>query len=453
MKEHDAPVIVIPSEKVPVVRTVDLCVIGGSCTGVFAAVRAARLGKSVCLLEQSGLLGGVATQDFVSVWHSLYDTGKTRQIIGGLTVEVLERLKRRGACRGEFASWSTMNTDELAIELDALVSAEKNLHVMLHSSYLSPIMSEDGKRVEAVVGFNKSGKFAIRARFFIDASGDGLLCRDAGVPMWTSPTPQPPTACCRLENAELFQRGNWKELIARHRAELPNLPCGYAWGKFVPGSSIYMLAGTRVLNCRCEDADELTRAEMESRRQIRALLDMAAKEAPETKVNLVGLPSAIGIREGLHIESMARVSGEDLLFRRVPVEQTIGCGTYTVDIHHPDSDRIEFYRLDGSHTVYGADMVEKQDRWLPEGEILPWYNIPMKALIPREKENLVAAGRMIDADRMAFGALRVMVNLNQCGEAAGVAASLCLDRGISAQQLEIPEVRAELRRGGSILPD
>ena len=43
--------------------------------------------------------------------------------------------------------------------------------------------------------------------------------------------------------------------------------------------------------------------------------------------------------------------------------------------------------------------------------------------------------------------------MNQCGEAAGVAASLCLDRGISAQQLEIPEVRAELRHGGSILPN
>ena len=223
MKNHDAPVIVIPSEKVPVVRSVDVCVIGGSCTGVFAAVRAARLGKSVCLLEQSGLLGGVATQDFVSVWHSLYDTGKTRQIIGGLTAEVLERLKRRGACRGEVAGWSLLNTDELAIELDELVSAEKNLSVMLHSSYLSPLMSEDGKRVEAVVGFKKSGKFAIRARFFVDASGDGLLCRDAGVPMWTSPTPQPPTACCRLENAELFQRGNWKELIARYRAEFPDL--------------------------------------------------------------------------------------------------------------------------------------------------------------------------------------------------------------------------------------
>ena len=103
--------------------------------------------------------------------------------------------------------------------------------------------------------------------------------------------------------------------------------------------------------------------------------------------------------------------------------------------------------------MYGADVVEKKDRWLPEGEVLPWYNIPMKALIPREKENLIAAGRMIDADRMAFGALRVMVNLNQCGEAAGVAASLCLDRGASIQQLDIPEVRAELRRGGSILPD
>lgn len=60
---------------------------------------------------------------------------------------------------------------------------------------------------------------------------------------------------------------------------------------------------------------------------------------------------------------------------------------------------------------------------------------------------------MIDADRKAFGALRVMVNLNQCGEAAGVAASLCLDRSRPVQKTDIAEVRAELNRGGSLLPD
>lgn len=454
MTEKTIPEILIPAEKVPVKITADICVIGGSCTGVFAAVRAARLGKKVVLLERTGKFGGVATLDFVGIWHSLYDFEGKRQIIGGLTGEVLEQLEKRNARKGEQNGWSAINTEELTLVLDDLAAAEKNISVLLHTSYLSPVMSDDGRKVQAVVLFNKSGRFAVRADFFIDASGDGLLCRDAGVPMWTSQFPQPPTACCRLANAGVLRNAkDLKEMIERNRNEFPDLPGGYSWGMDIPGSSLYMLAGTRVLNCRCEDADEITRAELESRRQIRAMIDMVRKEAPDSNLSLQGLPSEIGIREGLHIQSLARAEGDALLFRLTPAEETIGCGTYPVDIHHTDSDRIEFFQLSGIHDVYRSHVLETRSRWLPEGETLSYYRIPMKAMIPVKIENLIAAGRMIDADRKAFGALRVMVNLNQCGEAAGVAASLCLDRGRAAQKTDIAEVRAELNRGGSLLPD
>ena len=338
--------------------------------------------------------------------------------------------------------------------LDDYVTAEKNISVLLHTSYLSPVMSENGEKVQAVVLFNKSGRFAVQADFYIDASGDGLLCRDAGVPMWTSPSPQPPTACCRFENAGVFRNAkDLKEMIERNRKDFPDLPSGYSWGMGIPGSSIYMLAGTRVLNCKCEDADEITRAEIESRRQIRAMIDMVRKEVPDSNLSLQGLPSEIGIREGLHIQSLARADGDDLLFRHTPTEETIGCGTYMIDIHHTDSDRIEFFRLSGVHDVFRSHILESHSRWLPEGEILSYYRIPMKSIIPVKVENLISAGRMIDADRKAFGALRVMVNLNQCGEAAGGAASLCLDRSRQVQKTDISEIRAELKRGGSILPE
>jgi hypothetical protein len=37
--------------KLPVISEVDICVLGGSCTGVFAAVRASRLGSKVAIVE------------------------------------------------------------------------------------------------------------------------------------------------------------------------------------------------------------------------------------------------------------------------------------------------------------------------------------------------------------------------------------------------------------------
>ena len=64
-------------------------------------------------------------------------------------------------------------------------------------------------------------------------------------------------------------------------------------------------------------------------------------------------------------------------------------------------------------------------------------------------QNFIAAGRMLNADMGAFGALRVMVNLNQIGEAAGVAAYLSIHHGQSVQELDGVEVARTLSRGGS----
>ncbi len=448
----------IPASTMPVKYHADICVIGGSCTGVFAAVRAARLGKKVVLLERSGKFGGVATLGLVNIWHSLYDYMGKEQIIGGLTWEILERLEKYGAVSDfrdrEYVKIHgiKLNTEELTLELDALVAAEKNIQVCFHTDYEMPILSGDGKRVQAIVALDKNGRFGIQAEYYVDATGDGLLCRDAGVPMWTAEAPQPPTSCCHLENWQKLQLHRLKELFEKYRADIPGLPCGYAWSSTIPGSSRLMLAGTRVLNCHCENAEDITRAEMEARSQIRAMLDMFRREYPDACLSLSGLPSAIGIREGLHIHSIGQATGLDLLHNGVPKEKTVGCATYPVDIHCPWNDQIEFYQLDGRHVVWRSQSIVKEERWLPEGEYLPFYRIPLKALIPEKLENVIAAGRMIDADSMAFGALRVMVNLNQCGEAAGTAAVLCLeDNHGSVQNIDCSRLRKILRQGGSIL--
>jgi glycerol-3-phosphate dehydrogenase len=50
-----------PSRATKVIGDYDICVVGGSATGVFAAVRAARLGARVAIIENNGFFGGVAT--------------------------------------------------------------------------------------------------------------------------------------------------------------------------------------------------------------------------------------------------------------------------------------------------------------------------------------------------------------------------------------------------------
>ena len=114
-----------PADKsIPVINQVDICVVGGSCTGVFAALRAARSGARVAIIEKQNSFGGVATNGLVNIWHSLYDTEKKKQIIAGLTMEVIDRLSKRDAViysREDKKGHFTLNTQELKIELDEMV--------------------------------------------------------------------------------------------------------------------------------------------------------------------------------------------------------------------------------------------------------------------------------------------------------------------------------------------
>ena len=146
-----------PSRETPVVHECDLCVVGGSCTGVFAAVRAARLGLNVALIEQNILLGGMATAAQVNEWHSLDDTSGETQIIGGLTVEVLDRLRKLGmvseGSHRHCGGFSFFNSAELAMELDVLIR-ENRIRLFLKASCVAA--AREGNKVTAAIIEDKS---------------------------------------------------------------------------------------------------------------------------------------------------------------------------------------------------------------------------------------------------------------------------------------------------------
>ena len=134
-------------KKLPVINDVEICVLGGSCTGTFAAVRAARLGARVAIVEKQNAFGGVATNALVNVWHTLYDTEFKRQIIAGLTEETIERLSRRQAILHTSKSPSSayrFNSQELKIELDELIM-ESGITPYLHTLFSEPVLDNDGR--------------------------------------------------------------------------------------------------------------------------------------------------------------------------------------------------------------------------------------------------------------------------------------------------------------------
>jgi len=436
------------TEDVPVIEEADICVLGGSCTGVFAAIRAARLGARVVLVEKQNHFGGTAT--ITCTWHNLYDTEFKRQIIAGLTQELTGRLAKRGAVNiinGSPHKGFEFSPGELKVALDEMV-LEAKVRPHLHTVFSAPVV-QDGRLVAALVE-SKSGRGAIRARMFIDATGDGDLCSRLGLPEYRYDAILPPTTCAFLANWTSMKGVNLGAEVRKHGKEF-RLPEGFIWGSLLPGSDVYMLAGTRVSGVDCADARDRTHAEIEGRRQVRAMMDIVKQYHPECGVVLHDFPSSIGIRDTRHIRCRYQLTGDDVL-RGKRFDDAIANGSYRVDVHHQQKPGITLKYLDGTQEYCRPGYGTEKGRWREETDTNPtFYQVPLRSLIPARHDNLILAGRMLDADQEAFGAVRVMVNTNQMGEAAGVAAFLAVSQNKAIAAVEPQAVRKRLAAGGSIV--
>jgi hypothetical protein len=410
----------MPARNIPIVETCDVCVIGGSCTGVFAAVRAADMGAKVVLIERQNAFGGVASSSLVNVWHPLESRSGDQQVIGGLTRVVVDRLKAIGAL-GYRPDGMTLNTQELKIELDRLV-LDAGVCCYLHTSYCEPIMG-DANRIAGVVIHNKNGFQVIQAKTFVDASGDGDLAKDVGVPFQVREGFQPPTTCAAVEGMPR----KISDLVRAHRTEF-GLQEDHGWSSDIPGTEARMYALTHVFGALASDARQLTEAEIEGRRHVRAIMDIARKYGGgQNTPYLATLPSYIGIRETRAFTANYVLTQDDILTcKRFP--DAIANGTYHVDVHDPDTGEFKFME--------------------PEGE---YYQIPLSTLVSDHTPNLILAGLTLSSDRGAYGAVRVMVNLNQTGEAAGVAAALAVESNVEMNNVQSGNVREHLGRLGAVV--
>ena len=440
-----------PARRTPVAWEGDLCVVGGSCTGVFAAVRAARLGLSVAVVEQNTLLGGTATAAQVNEWHSTLDTSGTRTIIGGLTAEVIARLRRREAVREIVPpgrSQYRFNSAEMAVELDEL-AREHGLRVFFGARCVAAV--REGDTVRAALVEDKSGRRAIRARVFIDASGDGDLLRRAGFAAYQRPPLQPVNMQALVAGLDgLDEKTVWHEV--RGLAAAHGYPEGTSspWFFDYPGApqGVRNIFGPRISGVDASDADALSTAYAEGRRQHRALLDMIHTRYGR-RAHILAWAQALGVRETWHARCRHQLTGAELLNGTRP-DDAIAQGTYPVDVHNPDGTVLRY--LDGrEHSVNAAG--EREERFWrdPALPTPPCYFVPFRALVPTGTDNLLVAGRLLDADRDAFGAVRVMVNCNQTGEAAGTAAALAVRGSLAPGSVDPGALRATLAAGGSIL--
>ena len=447
-----------PARETPVADEVDLCVVGGSCTGVFAAVAAARQGLRVALVEHHGFFGGVATARMVNVWHSLFTEDGARQIVAGLSVELMERLKARDAVmdRGHHPHYQfAFNSAELILELDRLVTPHPAIRPFLHSRCVAAALRAPGE-IDAIIVEDIGGRRAIRARAFIDASGDCALLRQAGLPVVKSAMLQPPTTAFLLQGHERLLAAN--PGLKLHESvfdkKFPEaLPPGFCWTAAIPGArDVSCVFGTRVHGADCSDPDQLTRAEIEGRRQVRAISELIRHRlAGGRDTAVLALPACTGIRETYRGQCQHTLT-EDEVLRGRRFGDAVANSSYRVDLHLADRGGNVFRYLDGREEIVVPGQPREHRRWRAEQAENPtFYQVPYRALLPLGARNVIAAGRTIGTDPGAYGATRVMITCNQTGEAAGLAVALALRGDTTVAEVAPEKLRRLLAETGSIV--
>jgi flavin-dependent dehydrogenase len=154
---------------VPELASVDVCVIGGGPAGTAAAVAARRCGRSVILLERTAQLGGMATTGAVAIWMSVGTlTGFYKEICREL--ELSDFLGRDWNRIPMFVP--LFNPFRLRHYLNGKLE-EAGATVHFHMEFVAAI--NDGGTITHAVVMTREGLRAVRARQFIDCTGNASV--------------------------------------------------------------------------------------------------------------------------------------------------------------------------------------------------------------------------------------------------------------------------------------
>jgi len=443
---------------IPVETGYDLVVAGGGPAGAAAAICAGRLGARVLLVEATGCLGGMGTSGLVTAFDPM--ANGEEMLVGGLMREIVETLYARDELtpgiapdtwRRHYTRWTPFQVEGYKRLLDELVVAA-GVEVRFFTRLIDCDADASARRVHGVIIHNIEGYGYIRARAFIDATGDAVLadlagaeCREAGR---DTPHIMPATLpslfagnFARMQTDDNF----WKrQNDALHRAladghftqpdnHLPGLSQVARHAGYLNGGHLYNLNALRVKS--------LSEGVMFGRRIAKEYLEFYRKYVPGCEdLDHVTTASLIGVRESRRVVGEYELNVRDYLAARHFPDQ-IGIFNKFIDIHPYDASEPEWQRF----------IEEKADpKWkLPPGKS---FGLPYSILVPRGWSNLWVAGRCASADVQVHGVIRVQPACSMMGQAAGTAAVQAIRTGQAAPTLDTAQLVRTLRDAGATLP-
>lgn len=440
-----------PARRVDVIHETDVLVVGSGPGGLAAALAAARCGVDVALVERFGCFGGNITAVGVEgfAWYRHEQTVEA----GGIGREFEERAKAMGAAVPESQSLSyELDSEGFKLVADRLVE-EAGIQPMLHRMFVAPIL--DGDAICGIVTESKAGREAILAQRVIDATGDADVAHRAGAPTVHPPREELMAASVMFHLAGVDKQkfmdgvrndpqtykdwgggGEWnietsgKEddmfspflrkpfeqairdgLIPQHLNTIAG-----TWGAMHDSGELTYMNLIHLDGCDGTDPDDLTRFEIEGRRQAMLAIEALRRYAPGCEAaRLRNFGMTIGIRDTRKLDAVYNMTESDVR-EQGRFDDSIGI--------YP-----EF--IDG----FGVLVLPTTGRYM---------QIPYRCLLPQQVRNLLVAGRATGGDKIAHAATRNMSCCAVTGQGAGVAAALSLRSGRALDAIDIGAVQRAL---------
>lgn len=406
-----------PSRELPVVRDVDVLVVGGGPAGLAAAIASSREGARTVLVERFGYLGGTATASLMACINGFRNQVEpdSTQTVRGIAEEIVLRLKDLGGLGkspypqksyltlpGEL-SYSYAIDTELFKYVTLQLSVRAGVDLLFHTWFAESIVAED--HIRGAIVENKSGRQALMAKVVIDATGDGDVAARAGAPFWQVKGSE----ASRLNDTLMYRIG-----FGANRPE-GVFACDFDDQAVVWGPGVGPLNGV--------NGEDLSRGEIEARLQVYSDFEKKKMEHPELgDARVLETPPLLGIRQTRFIEGLYTLTAEDA---------------------------IEGRRFDDVVAISSCPIIHSYGyrRYLEhEG-----YDIPYRSLVPKGVDHLLVAGRCISSEQEPYESHRAMVPIMAIGQAAGVAGALSAKQKVSPSTLDVGMLQEALVAQGAEL--